>query len=182
MAQHEWDWTRHEVSFGVWDREKCVGLLRVIPLGCHVSEHGGDPDSPRYAAYGIYVQVRVEGLGVECTGGDFVHPDQLRALLSLLKGDTPAPPAKALLCGDDGGIEIQFERSEEGYIAVDGRIPARGGTPEWMFSRDPLLLRTAMKTAVHFEFMLAPKQAIESAAELANLLAYVRTVEERESR
>lgn len=31
MDRDELGWTQHEVSFGVWDGEKCAGLLRLVP-------------------------------------------------------------------------------------------------------------------------------------------------------
>jgi hypothetical protein len=30
MTQHNLYWTQHEVSFGVWDQEKCTGLLAYL--------------------------------------------------------------------------------------------------------------------------------------------------------
>jgi hypothetical protein len=181
MSQHNLDWTQHEVSFGVWDRDKNMGLLRMIPLGCHTSEQREDPDSPRYTAYGIYIQVKLERLGLECTGYDFVHPNVFRKLLALLKNVMPPPP-KVVLFGDEGGIEILFDRQEDGYISVFGRIPGKGGISDSWFSGDSMRLRDAMKITVEFEFMLSPQQALESSEELENLLAHIRSVEEQESR
>jgi hypothetical protein len=122
MCQQNFDWTQREVSFGVWGEQKCMGVLRVIPLGCELGEQREDPDLPRYVAYGIYIQVKLETPGVNCTGGDFVDPNQFRRLLALLKGTLSSSDTASLL-GDDGGVEVHWQRAQGKHLGNRAHAP-----------------------------------------------------------
>jgi hypothetical protein len=182
MTQHNLHWTQHEVSFGVWEHGKCSGLLRIIPLGVELAEQRGNPDARRYSAYGIYVQVKIEQDGFECTGSDFIHPNQFHELLEMLKRDHDDGSGKVKLRGDDGGIAIHFHCREEGDVSVAGQIPAMANPREYWLAKDPLLLQKRIMTMVNFEFLLEQRHVLESCEELEKLLAYVRAVEESEDR
>jgi hypothetical protein len=179
MTQHNLYWTQHEVSFGVWDREKCTGQLRLIPVGCEIDEQrDGDPDAPRYAAYGVYVQVKIEQEGFECSGCDFVHPRRFQELLAVLKGIGNPAPTEADLYGDDGGVEIHFRRQDDGDVLIVGQVPAKINLWEYDVRKDPLLLTKCIKTIVQFEFLLKPERAIQPCEDIEGLLAYLRSLEE----
>jgi hypothetical protein len=133
MTPENVSWMQHEVSFGVWDQEKCTGLLRIIPLGCELEERRDDPDALPFSAYGIYVRVKVEADGFECTGADFIPPTRFRELLHLLEGN----PEAVKLVGDDGGVDVAFRWTEEGVVSVVGRIPAKGGARRVLLPSHP---------------------------------------------
>jgi hypothetical protein len=182
LLHHNLDWTQHEVSFGVWHDGKCTGLLRIIPLGCELGEKREDPDAPRYTAYGIYSQVKVETEGLACTAFDFIAPRCYVDLYRLVKFGRGSAPAAVEFGGDDGGIEIHFQWRGDGDVSVVGHLPSSAYSIDHLLARDPLLLRKYMKTNVQIEFLLPPDKLDEPCTELEALLRFVRSVEEKESR
>jgi hypothetical protein len=182
LFHHNVDWTQHEVSFGVWEEGKCTGLLRIIPLGCELGEQREDPDAPRYTAYGIYSQVKVETNGFDCTAFDFISPSCYKDLYRLFMFGKESAPGAIQFAGQDGGVEIDFRWREEGDLSVVGHLPSPAYSIDHLLARDPLLLRKYIKTNVQFEFLVPPDKLEEASAELETLLAYVRSVEEKESR
>ena len=182
MTHRNLYWPQHEISFRVGDEDNCGGLLRIIPLGCELQEQQEDPDAPGCSSYGIYVQVKIETIGVECSGGDFISPKQFRALLEMLKGGQKLSSNQVAIRGDDGGVDIHFQWREEGDVSVIGDIPATGGYSNAYFTANPLELRKTIKTSVRFEFLMEARDLREPCDELENLLEYVRSIEEKESR
>jgi len=151
-------------------------------VGCELGEQRQDPDAPRYSVYGVYVRLKIEKDGFECTGGDFVQPNVFRELLAMLRGVQTTGPTTADLYGDDGGVEIHFQWREEGDVLVAGQIPATTNPWEYWLRTDPLLLRKQIKTIVQFEFLIDPQRIFQPCAELEHLLEYIRSIEERESK
>jgi hypothetical protein len=171
------DWTQHEVAFGVWDQGQWRGLLRIIPLGCEISE-GKEIDLERNSCYGIYVQVRIEAEEFLCTMGDFIHPNCFRELLEMLKSNDKRTVGTVDIQGDDGNVEIRFNWMEDGGVAVAGQMPSKNYPWENRLVQDPQLPRQFILTTVQFEFVVDQKYAVETCAEIENLLDYIRALEE----
>ena len=124
--------------------------------------------------------MRVEQEGFHYTSHDFINPKCFSALHALL-GD-PKAGSKATVYGDDGNIEIVFQWREEGDIQVAGRFPPDPESWDFYTARNPLLLRTQIKTVVQFELLLDPTRVAEQREELERLLDYIRAVEEENSK
>jgi hypothetical protein len=155
------DWLRkYECCFAIASEDSDSARLLIIPRGYEKDKDGQfDPHMPNQL-YGLYVTARIDnGQGFKYDMHDFVSPTYFREL-EMVVAESTDEGCLTLLEGDDGRLDIRFERVSNGRLAITTNAPSP------RFRGD--FLRMQFEGTVNAESLLAARKQVRALLEVVD--------------
>lgn len=154
------DWmSQHGLRFPIASEHFGPARLHITPTGYEKDTNGNFAPAHRDRVYGLYVTARFDddGRGLKYEIHDFVQPECFHELEMLVaEPSNQAPPV--LLQGDDGYLEIRFQREADGKLRIICTSPSRGWSVD--------CLRLQLECTVNAESLAEPRKQIGELLEL----------------
>jgi len=154
------DWMpQYGLCFPIASEHFGPARLHITPTGYEKDTNGNFAPAHRDRVYGLYVTARFEddGQGLKHEISDFVQPDCFRALEELIAESTNQV-SRVLLQGDDGYLEISFQREVDGKLRIMCTSPSRGWSVD--------CLRLQLECTVNTESLTEARKQIAELLEL----------------
>ena len=154
------EWIRqYECCFPIATEHPGTARLHIVPRGYEKDKGGRYNPIDRDQVYGLYVTGRIEDDRKEFKYAihDFVVPKAFQSLEMFLADSTSQAPV-AELCGEDGRLQINFEREAEGQLKVICYSPSCGLEGDF--------LRVTFEFTVNAESLIVPRKQIRELLEL----------------